>query len=65
VWIHTDLLRPNLLAYRGRLCAVIASGATIVLVLTSLFVLALCFAPIRGSRRRNPSGQTALETTSR
>jgi aminoglycoside phosphotransferase (APT) family kinase protein len=26
VWIHTDLLRPNLLAYRGRLWAVIDFG---------------------------------------
>ncbi len=33
----------------------IASGATIVLVLTSLFVLALVFAPRLGSRRRAPA----------
>ena len=26
VWIHTDLLRPNLLVHRGRLCAVIDFG---------------------------------------
>jgi aminoglycoside phosphotransferase (APT) family kinase protein len=26
VWIHTDLLRPNLLVDRGRLCAVIDFG---------------------------------------
>jgi aminoglycoside phosphotransferase (APT) family kinase protein len=26
VWIHTDLLRPNLLVHRGRLCAVLDFG---------------------------------------
>jgi manganese/iron transport system permease protein len=43
----------------------IASGATIVLVLTSMFVLALIFSPQLGSRRHKASHTAALESTSR
>jgi manganese/iron transport system permease protein len=42
----------------------IASGATIVLVLTSIFVLALIFSPHLGSRRHTASHTAAHATTS-
>ncbi len=43
----------------------IASGATIVLVLTSMFVLALIFSPQLGSRHHKASHTAARESTSR